>query len=296
MRERNNSNACIDDPSADVCMSNPRGRTSSRRGVSRVPEERNSPQDYRLSRMRPCVRELLVEGVSDEQLLKRTGARHFIIVELKRLGFSLQETQELLTDWNERNVKKIPPARLKNHLLSYADWLYAKDITKIGCEAIRYRGGCLSPDKDCGFRETLRRQNNKARQEDGRMEEFHEKGWPKYLEDYSQYGDCTLQTYLTLSTIQAERDLPPEAVIYVGCRKIARRMKMTYGREISPMQVCRYLNELAGLSLIEIASRGEWGTQSRRANGYKLLNVPDVPSVTDTNKAETSLPSSPRYS
>jgi hypothetical protein len=220
--------------------------------------------------------------VSDKRLLIRAGARHFIIVELKRVGFSLQETQETLVDWNEKNVRVIPPARLKSQLLSYAEWLYDKPVTKLGCEKIRNLGACLSPDGDCGFRETLRRENNKARQEGGRMEEFRAKGWPKYLEDYGKYGDTTLQTYMTLSSLQAERDLPPDAPIYVGFRKIATKIKKTYGRGMSAQHACRCVNELAGLGLLEIVSRGKCGNMSSQANGYKLLSIPEVPSGEDT--------------
>ncbi len=235
------------------------------------------PVDYRLSRVRPCVRGLLLEGVSDKRLLKRDGARHFIIVELKRIGFSLYETQEMLANWNDKNIRVIPAARLKSQLLSYADWLYEKPITKLGCDKIKELGVCLAPSGDCGFREQLRRENNKARQKEGRMEQFHEIGWPTYLEEYAQYGECTLQTYLTLSSLQAERDLPPDAPIYVGFRKIAAKLKITYGREMSAQHACRCVNELAGLGLLEITSRGKWGSMSRTANGYKLLPVPSIP-------------------
>jgi len=241
------------------------------------------PVDYRLSRVRPCVRKLLLAGVSDKELLKRKRARHFIIVELRRVGYSLQETQDALVDWNERNVRVVPPARLRSELLSYAVWLYGKPVTRIGCERIKERGACLAPDGDCGFREKLRREGNKARQEDGRMEEFQAKGWPQYLEDDAKYGDCTLQTYLVLSSLQAERDLPPDAPIYVGFRVVANRIKMTFQREMTHTHACRCVNELAGLGLIEIVSRGNWGSMSRKANGYRLLNVPDVPSGKDTH-------------
>jgi hypothetical protein len=210
--------------------------------------------------MRDCVKQAFERGSKSGADFKTM--RHALIVELKRLGFSLDKSKDKLLEWNGRNERPLLPNEQKRQLLKYADWADTH-ICKIGCNALANH--CLG-EEDCSFHQRKMFINRTATKE----LPFNMHEAIKYLEGRYPGGGYGHGLVLkNMRRMQVEK--ATGEVIFVGYRAIASSIRKHDGHMMLPMSVYRRVQDLISEGMIGIVEKGKRGTFASKANGYRFL-------------------------
>ena len=77
-----------------------------------------------LKNIRDCVRLYLGEGARDKYEFKHM--RYGIICELKRVGLNFEDIKNIMSDWNDRNYKKLNHKEFAQQIESFIEWVFKK--------------------------------------------------------------------------------------------------------------------------------------------------------------------------
>ena len=219
-----------------------------------------------LCNLRDCVRLAFENGSGRGHEFEKM--RHAIIVELKRLGYTSAEIKGALLVWNKRCEKVLSHVEQKRQLLDYLEWVdkqEAKSKTlRMGCRALE--DYCIGEEK-CLFNVKKLSLNRESTE----IAPFDLSEVEKFLE--SRYKGPTGYTmFLILKNLrhhQIKKGTGP--TIFIGHKGIATLLSENDGHRIELMTINRGIKNLVNEEMIEIVVKGEKGTFSPKANGYRLL-------------------------
>ena len=239
------------------------------------------------SGMRDCVKDLL-SGECPKEL--RRPARFWILSELRRLGFTEEESLEVLLEWNGRLSEPFKQRNIKRDIIGAVKWACARKEMLLSCGKNGVLRGIICKKLNgeyCNFSETERDSGNARRQkEKPEIYRFELLGWPQFLyEHHGPNGYAASCAYKALHAKLVLENLTFEDTIYLSFRKMSQLIQSRIKTESISKSACvRGTRILEDYGLIECVSKGQKGPRIkkgervRKANGYRIvLPVPPVP-------------------
>ena len=214
----------------------------------------------KIDNFRDCVKKAFLNG--SERGYEFHKMRHAIILEFKRLGYSLEEIKDKLFEWNKRCEQPLSLSKQRTQLFGYVDWVEKHDC-KLGCRALE--DYCIGKDK-CKFYLITTHQNRQQTQElpfnIQELEKF-------FIERFKAYS------YLLLLIIKALRLYQQKEatgkIILIGIRKLSSIINTMTKNNISLMDIFRKINILIEEGILEKVIQGQSGNFTKQANGYRFL-------------------------
>jgi hypothetical protein len=214
-----------------------------------------------LDNLHDCVKLAFYKGSDRGYEFKKM--RHSIIVDLKRLGYSISAIRDKLQEWNGRCEKPLSPMEQKRQLFDYFDWVNKQEKCGIGCKSLE--DFCVGKDK-CDFnKRKLLVNRDVTRQLPFDLDEAS-----RFLEKrYRAEGYVMLLILKNLRRHQISNGTGE--VILVGLRSIAAMVRDNDGHNIDIMTISRRIQDLVSEGLLEIAIKGKKGSFTQESNGYRFL-------------------------
>ncbi|MFC1621700.1 hypothetical protein ACFL2G_05315 [Candidatus Omnitrophota bacterium] len=218
-----------------------------------------------LNNIRDCVRLYLGEGARDKYEFKHM--RYGIICELKRLGLASKDIKNIMSDWNDRNYKKLNHKEFAQQIESFIEWVFKKDA-KAGCNY--FEGDCIPC---CRFKEKIRKDFNKESAKEPLISQDDiEEFITTHHKDIKNARDCAA-VWKAMDKQRVKNCLLRKSIIYIGYRDLAILLGERGYMNANAMFACRIVKQLSDTSLLEIVEKGKKGNFNQLANGYKL-NTP----------------------
>lgn len=205
--------------------------------------------------LRPCVEKSYRNGA--QTVAERDKMRHALIFELRRLGYSFEEIEDMLTEWNARCLK---PYKTDDDISGYIGWFETVEgNAQLGCNALE--DYCIGKN-DCWFH----RKDEDAKRRQTNSLPFDIEGLDRYLT--GQYKSRAYMCILVVKVLrQFQQEKNPGPTICVGFREIASRIKK-YGHTVEPMMIVRCMKVLEDEGVLSKIASGRPGRFTHRANSY----------------------------
>lgn len=215
------------------------------------------PLDY----MRDCVKQALFKGCQRGHEFRKM--RHAIIVEARRLNYSISEIKDIMLEWNNRCERRLPPAEVERYLLKYVDWVFKQEECRIGCRALK--DYCIGEGRCEYHLRIVYRNRQKVSEPPFSMEELD-----KYLtRRFKADGYVMMLVVKAMYFYQQEQETGE--IMLVGLRTIGTIIRDKHGHRLEPMSILRRLKLLIEEGIVEQVAKGKSGTCSHLANGYRFL-------------------------
>lgn len=212
-----------------------------------------------INSMRDCVKHALLTG--SERGCEFQKMRHSIVVELKRLGYSVSEIKNKLIEWNHRCEKRLGPSEQKIQLLGYVDWVFKREC-RISCKALE--DYCLGADK-CQFHIKTTSSNRKKTSK----LPFNLSKARKFIESRFKANGYVMNLVLEALIWHQHQKATGETIL-IGYRSICSIIRDRYGHNLYPMDIFRKVKLLEEEGIIEVVVKGKRGQFTNKANGYKF--------------------------
>lgn len=213
-----------------------------------------------LDKMRDCVKKALLEGCENKDCFYKM--RHGITVESLRLGCEPSEVKDILTEWNKKCARPLGPARERDELHKYVNWVVSKKC-KVGCKALQ--DFCIGKEI-CKFHFRVTSKNRQQTEE----LPFDRSELSRSLDkDYKADAYLMMIIVNVLRYIQVEKATGP--VILIGFRGIQSLIRDRYKHNIDLMTIRRRMYQLMEAGVIQQEVKGKPGTYYKQANGYRFL-------------------------
>ncbi|OGC76210.1 MAG: hypothetical protein A2Z27_03545 [candidate division Zixibacteria bacterium RBG_16_50_21] len=248
-------------------------------------------------RLKTCLLELLQNGVRETgnprkwESMARRRVAIYILMEMKRLGYSLERASQEILAWNEKNAPSLNQKQVDKNLIPLVAWVFEKG-GELGCKkSLLEHKICFIENRACDYYEEFLK-NRRGADNLYDEQEFIRKGWEYYLRENYCNWMTAVAIYEELRTFGREKGISQDGKVNIGCARLGARIKLRYKDiDTSPMAVYRGLMTLVEVGLMTIPERGYYGrSRWKKANGYiRIMPIPDLPEPINSGEAKMEL-------